>query len=119
MKKIFIGLAALLCMASCSTIRRSATTMSVNSTLTSANTAELVVSPQKVRLNDYAPTAKEKRGGYENVKKVAIAKLLQQNGDADVLVEPQFEITMKRRSVKRISVSGYPATYKNFHSERK
>lgn len=106
-------------LASCTTVYKSSSTMDVSSTLTSTNSAELEVSPVKVSLIDYAPTKKEKRGGYENVKKIAVAKLLKENGNADILIEPQYEITSKRKKIKRISVSGYPATYKNFKTSVK
>lgn len=109
----------LFALASCTTVYKSSSTMDVKSTLTSSNSADLEVSPVKVSLVDYAPTKKEKRGGSENVKQVAVAKLLKENGNADVLIEPQYEITSKRKNIKRISVSGYPATYKNFKTSDK
>ncbi|MBQ2362025.1 MAG: hypothetical protein II287_00255, partial [Bacteroidaceae bacterium] len=41
-------------------------------------------------------------------------------GNADLLVEPQFVISMKRglfrKKVKSVTVSGRPAKYKNFRS---
>ena len=100
--------------ASCSTTTKTATSLDVPNSIHSSNTTDLIISPTKVSLNNWEPTKKIKNGGKENVKKAAIAELLQQNGNADVLVAPQFEYTSKRGSIKRISVSGYPARYTNF-----
>lgn len=119
MKKIVFCLATALCLASCSTIRKTAKTMVVSTDLTSTNQVDLVVSPTKAILEDYVPTKGEKKGGMDNVKQCAISKLLKQNGNADVLVEPQFEYVIRKGDIKRITVTGYPATYKNFKSVNK
>jgi len=48
----------------------------------------------------------------EYVKNMAIADALR-NADADVLLEPQFDIETTNDIIK-VEVKGYPATYKNF-----
>lgn len=117
MKKLFLCIAGVVCLASCSTIRKSATTMGVSTTLTSENIADLVVSSTKVSLENYVPAKSVRRGGNQNVRDFAVAKLLKENGNADVLVNPEYEMTMKRGKIKKISVTGYPATYKNFRQK--
>lgn len=114
MKKFFLAATAVaLCMTSCSTIRKSSTSLVVDSSINAATQAELIVSPNKVSYTTI-PSKKVRRGGNHNVRETAIAELLQQNGDADVLVEPRFETVEKRGKIKKITVTGYPATYKNF-----
>lgn len=114
MKKAIIFAVAVICMTSCSTIRKTSTTMDVATSLNSKNNADLIVSSQKVTLENYIPSKKEKRGGKKNVLNCAVAELLKRNGNADVLVSPQFETVERGTNVKRVTVSGYPATYKNF-----
>jgi len=48
------------------------------------------------------------------VKNMAIADALK-NADADVLIEPQFDIETTNEIIK-VEVKGYPATYKNFRN---
>jgi hypothetical protein len=50
-----------------------------------------------------------------NVVNNAVTDALKQNGNADVLVHMTYDATLKKRGkVKKVVVSGYPATYKNF-----
>lgn len=53
-------------------------------------------------------------GGEENAKSCAVSEALKQNGDADVLVAPQYTVRKDGKKVKSVIVSGYPAKYKNF-----
>lgn len=117
MKKILLLCATALCLASCSTTIKTAKSYDVDGGISSDNTADLNVSNIKATLNNWEPTGKIKKGGKENVKRAAIAELLKQNGDADVLVAPQFEYTVKKGTIKVISVSGYPAKYSNFKNK--
>ena len=117
MKKLFFFCAATLCLASCSTLSKTATTYDVNTSISSTNNAELVVSTQKVSL-EYRPKVAIRRGGSANCKRAAVRELLKQNGDADVLVSPEYEVKsihgIFRHGIRRVKVSGYPATYKKF-----
>ena len=56
----------------------------------------------------------KKHLSLETIKQNAIANLLK-NEDADVLVEPIFETEIYRSNIT-VTVTGWPATYKNFRS---
>ncbi|MBR4677134.1 MAG: hypothetical protein IKO99_03930 [Bacteroidales bacterium] len=114
-KKTLLIIAVAFSFASCSTTIRTAKSYDVSGSVSSGtNTAELTISTKKAALKDWEPKGKIKGGGKENVKQAAIAELLQQNGDADVLVAPQFEYTIKKGEIKKITVTGYPAKYTKF-----
>ena len=113
---IFISVAAMRGMASCTTTLNTARTKDFSSAAITATFADLVVSPQKITYT-YRPTDDVNRGGEANVINTAVRKALEANGGGDVLMEMQY--TMKKsgkKNVKEITVSGYPATYKNFRS---
>jgi DNA/RNA endonuclease YhcR with UshA esterase domain len=50
----------------------------------------------------------------DDLKNKAVAEAVKKS-NADVLVEPRFESTIKGRKIT-LTVTGYPATYKNFHT---
>lgn len=78
--------------------------------------ADLVVSPNKITYT-YRPTDDVNRGGEANVINTAVRKALEANGGGDVLVEMQFTLKKSgKKNVKEVTVSGYPATYKNFRN---
>lgn len=115
MKKILliatVGLA--LCgLSSCSSVKHTSTAIPVGTSVNAIAGADLQVSPTKISYT-YKPTKAVKRSGTNGVIQTAVAEALKANGNADVLVAPQYEITSKRRSIKVITVTGYPATYVN------
>lgn len=115
-KKIFffISVMAMLGMASCTTTLNSSKTKDFGSSAITATFADLVVSPHKITYT-YKPTDDVRRGGEVNVINTAIRKALEMNGGGDVLVELQTIVKKSgKRNVKEVTVSGYPATYKNF-----
>ena len=115
-KKFFIciSLFAMLGMASCTTTFNSSKTKDFGSSAITATFADLVVSPQKITYT-YRPSDDVRRGGVENVINTAIRKALEVNGGGDVLVELQTTIKKTgKRNVSEVTVSGYPATYRNF-----
>lgn len=121
MKKIIFGVLVVLAASSCTTLRKTATTMDVDTRLYNRSTADLVVSPEKISYNHYVPAKKIRRAGMQNAKNAAVSELLKQHGDADVLVHAQFETAVRRgffgqKKIKYISVSGYPAHFKNFQT---
>ncbi len=123
MKRILLGVALALLVCSCSTFRTSTTTtMNVKSTLNSATTAELQVSEKKISYTFY-PKKQDRRAGLNHVINNAVAAALKENGNADILVERQYEAIYKsrlfRKKMKSVTVTGYPATYKNFKIETK
>ena len=78
--------------------------------------ADLVVSPNKITYT-YRPTDDVNRGGEANVINTAVRKALEANGRGDVLVEMQYTLKKSgKKNVKEVTVSGYPATYKNFRN---
>lgn len=112
-KLLFVAAAAALTLSSCSSISHTATTAAVDTDLTSKSTAELNVASQKITYT-FTPTSAYKRAGDKAVIRAAVAKALEANGNADVLVAPQYEIK-RGRGIKYVTVKGYPATYKNVH----
>ncbi len=78
--------------------------------------ADLEVSPQKITYT-YRPSDDVNRGGEENVINTAVRKALEVNGGGDVLVEMQFTLKKTgKKNVTEVTVSGYPARYKNFRN---
>lgn len=115
-KKFFILLSvtAMLGMASCTTTISSARIEHFNSAAITATFADLAVSPNKITYT-YRPTDDVNRGGEVNVINTAVRKALEANGGGDVLMEMQFTLKKSgKRKVSEVTVTGYPATYKNF-----
>lgn len=87
----------------------------VETTITAVSAAELIISDDRVSLSTswgpkiISPTNLEQR------KENLIVELCRKVG-ADVLVDPQFTYTRRILGGGRLSVSGYPAKYKNFRS---
>ncbi|MBQ9555413.1 MAG: hypothetical protein IJV05_04235 [Muribaculaceae bacterium] len=103
-------------MASCTTTINSARTEHFSSSAITMTIADLAVSPQKITYT-YRPTDDVNRGGEANVINTAVRKALEANGGGDVLVEMQFTLKKSgKKNVTEVTVSGYPATYKNFRN---
>lgn len=82
----------------------------------SAVFADLVVSPTKIKFL-YIPKSTILNGGKDNVINTAVREALLANGNADVLVSLETQISYDTKGkVQSIAVTGYPATYKNFRS---
>ena len=122
MKKLFLalGVVAMIALSSCSTTKKTATTEQPRNSIATAVAAELEVSPNRISYT-YEPSTQENRAGVQNVINCAVAKALKDNGSAHVLVG--MEYTMKAKQlpfgvlkVVEITVSGFPAKYKNFHN---
>ena len=117
-KKIFITISmiAMLGLVSCTTTLNTSKTKDFGSSAITATFADLVVSPQKITYT-YKPTDDVRRGGEVNVINTAIRMALDANGGGDVLVELQTTIKRKsKKNITEVTVSGYPATYRNFRS---
>lgn len=82
----------------------------------SAVFADLVVSPKKIKFF-YVPKPTVLNGGKENIINTAVREALIASGDADVIVclEKQVSYDSKGK-VESVTITGYPATYKNFRS---
>lgn len=117
MKKVFLAVACIALMASCSTIRKSSvSTMDVATSLTSSSAADLQVSQQKITYT-YIPTKQDKKTGLRNVLNNAVTDALKANGNADVMVGMNYDVVMKRKGkVKKVTITGYPAKYANFRT---
>ncbi len=120
MKKqmLFAAAAAVLTLSSCSTITHTATTEAVNTEVVNRSNANLEVASQKITYT-FTPNDNYRRAGKKAVLRAAVAKALEANGDADVLVAPQFEVKETRglfsTKIKYVTVKGYPAKYKDVH----
>lgn len=117
MKKIsIIALtAATLLLSSCITSTKTATTMDIHPSVRNVTVADLDVAPERITYR-MVPSKAVRRGGIENVKQAAENEALQKNGNADILIEPQFVYAMKNGKVRSIEVTGRPAYYTNFRS---
>lgn len=113
MKKLFIYSALLVGLASCSTVSQTSKSLDVATTAESYNMADLIVSPSKTSYTMQV-TRSDRSLGDKAVKEKAVAQTLKQAGNGDVMVAPEFEILRRRGKIRRITVTGYPATYKNF-----
>lgn len=119
MKHFLFGLLLALFVSSCSVFRTStSTTMNVNSSLSSTTVADLDISNVKVSYI-YYPKKQDRKAGMTHIINNAVAATLKENGNADILVERQYEAVFKSRmfgpkKVKSVTITGYPAKYKNF-----
>ena len=117
-KSFFIAAIAALALSSCSTITHTASTEAVDTEVYNRSNADLKVSPKKITYT-FTPNNPYRRAGEKAVLRAAVAKALEANGDADVLVAPHFEVKKTRglftTKVKYVTVKGYPATCTNVH----
>lgn len=82
----------------------------------SAVFADLVVSPTKIKFS-YIPKSAVLNGGKDNVVNTAVREALLANGNADVLVGLEKQISYDSKGkVQSVTVTGYPAKYQNFRS---
>lgn len=121
MKKFFVIVGMALMVASCTTITKTSKTADTPVSLYSATVADLEPATQKRESVEYNVPVEIRRGGAANAKRAAEKALLDKY-DADVLLEPQYVITsdwtLFGKKIVKITVSGRPAKYKNFHSLR-
>ncbi len=114
MKKTLLAFVCVALCCSCSVFRKSSSgVLDVQTSMSSVNTAELDVSPTKIYFN-YLPTKQDCKTGLKNVINNAVTDALKEHR-ADVLVGMQWDaLTKKHGKVRKVTVSGYPAKYKNF-----
>lgn len=120
MKKSILALFVAACfMTSCSTVYKTATTREITAPLAAAVIGDLEVSNQKITYTLY-PSNKVRKVGLRNCINTAISEALEKNGGGDVLVETQEAIIQRYgffgKKIKSVTVTGYPAKYKNFRS---
>lgn len=106
-------------MSSCSTTFRSASQRDVTAPVAAAAIADFEVSNQKITYT-LVPTRKVRAGGFQNCVNTAISEALKANGEGDVLIETQQAIVKRSglfgTKIKSVTVTGYPAKYKNFRN---
>lgn len=120
MRKILFLVATVCLISSCAVVNRSqADTSKVFSpTVETATVATIKVYPEKVTYR-YVPDKKTAKSlELEQLIQNAIYAALQENGEADELVQVSYSVTTKRgffrKKVRSITVSGYPAYYLDF-----
>ena len=118
MKKLIVmASVVMMAMASFTTVKKTSTTIDVNNALNSNSTVDLEVSGKRISYT-YITEKKIRRGGLKNIYATAVKEALKENGNADVLVAPEYETRIRKgmfgTKVKAVIVSGYPATYQNF-----
>lgn len=115
----FMALAAVVLLSSCITTTKTARTASTSATIKNATVADLRVSDKRVTYT-MSPSKAIQRAGLNNVKQAAIQEALTLNGNADVMVEPEFVIEQERSlfgsHISSITVTGRPAYYENFRT---
>lgn len=108
----------LLTLSSCVTVNKTATTANISSDTKGAAVADLKVGERVTTTLEVS--SKIRRGGLDNIKQAVEAQALKESGNADILLEPRYVVEKHRglfgSKVKRITVSGRPATFSNFHS---
>lgn len=117
MKKVlFLLLVAFgLTITSCTTIRQTSTASQPRNQIITKVAADLDVSPNRISFY-YEPSRREWKAGLDNVINIAVAKALQSYGAGDVLVGLEYRVRMRGMKVQEITVTGYPASYKNFRN---
>ena len=120
MKKVLLIAAVVLTAASCSMIHRAqvSTTPVYSPVVETTTMATLEVSPKKITYN-YVPDRKSAMTlPQAQLVQNAIYAALEENGNADELVEVSYYVSAKRglltKRVRSISVTGYPAYYVDF-----
>ena len=113
MKKLSLAVAAIciLGMTSCKTNLYTATEVPSTNVLITNTVANLQVG-QKVTFRYQIPN-NVRKGGLKNCKAAAITAMLKANGNADVIVAPEYNYD---NTLTFIEVTGRPATYTNFTS---
>lgn len=122
MKKLLVVVAVAACamLSSCSVTKKTAAARSVNAPIVAAAIADLTITGNKITYT-YTPPKGVWIAGVDNCINAAVSEALQNAGQgADVLAELQYTLVMKRGigaktgKVKSVTVTGYPARYKNF-----
>ncbi|MCM1153571.1 MAG: hypothetical protein NC328_07965 [Muribaculum sp.] len=115
MKKLFFAAACVFMLASCNSVYRiqnhTATTAPVGTSINSVSIADLEIGNRTSFT--YATTEDDRHGGANNCKAAAIEAMLKANGNADILVSPEYNFDSQ---LNTITVTGRPAKYKNFRS---
>ena len=120
MKKIIVASAIVaMALSSCTSVQQTASTRDVTAPVAAAALADFEVSSEKITYT-YVPTRKVRKSGLTNCINAAISEALKVHGNADVLIETQQAIVQRTGifagKIMSVTVTGYPAKYKNFRS---
>lgn len=119
MKKLFLMAAVAATLVSCTTTTKTARTETMPYAMYNASVADLDVAAERV-VYSMAPSKELQRAGLPNCKRAAVQECLSKNGNADLLIEPMFSVSVRRNllgeKITNVTVSGRPAKYKNFRS---
>ncbi len=120
MKKILLSVVipALVISTSCRTTRAKSSTVKSTDITVDGVFARAVIADLDVKETKVTATATGNATKGENldyVKKQALATAVK-NANADVLVEPTFDIEVINNVEIRVTTTGYPASYKNFRT---
>lgn len=118
MKRVILFAMAVIALASCSTLKNTAThrNFSVTTPYAVPIVADLEVSETRI-MYAYVPPRSVKNGGTDNVINTAVREALTANGNADVLVGLETQINYNAsHKITSIVITGYPAKYKNFRN---
>lgn len=114
-----LGLLSVLMLSSCITTTKTARTATTSASIKNATVADLRVTDNRVTYT-MSPSKAIQRAGLNNVKQAAIQEALTKNGNADVMVEPEFVIEKERTlfgsHISSITVTGRPAYYQKFRT---
>lgn len=118
MKTIGLFFAAALLLSSCAVTQKTASTAQIPAESHAASVATLKVGERvKVEMDVTKPIRK---GGWENIRQAVETKALEAAGGADVLLEPRYVVEkhkgLFRSKITKVTVSGRPAVYTDFHA---
>ncbi len=113
-----LAIAALL-LSSCDVLQKTAKTVDTTSSIKNFTVADVKVAENRIS-KTIEPSKEIQRGGIENIKQAVEAAALAENGNADVLMDPQYVISKKRTlfgsKITSITVTGRPGFYTNYRS---
>lgn len=113
MKRIITGLAIVIALASCSSSKSTSNTSKTLNIYGSGVIQKPVIVDLDVKQTKVTATANGKLGSNIEALKAEAVSVAIKNAQADVLVEPTYTI-VSNRGTSTVTVSGFPATYKNF-----
>lgn len=118
MKTIGLFFAAALLLSSCAVTQKTASTAQIPAQTQAASVASLKVGERvKVEMDVTKPIRK---GGWKNIQQAVETKALEAAGGADVLLEPRYVVEkhrgLFRSKITKVTVSGRPAVYTDFHA---
>ncbi len=121
MKKLIFAVSAIcaLGLTSCgfgttSSANYSATVAPVETSITSNSLADLQVGDRVTYR--YSVPKDDRISGQDYNKIAAVYHLLKANGNAEVLISPEYKYEYEKGKLMYVEVSGRPAKYKNFRS---